>query len=160
MFEVVQVSARAATPEYHKKGIWKRWQLGFDDWYLMTHIIDSGLIKQLQEIGEKSGVNMVNAEHLDDKIYALGYPELLQLVRMNSNLPIKDVLSEGSWVWDKQLMRKFPNQGVSSLVRVAGDMVDLGQLDGLIGYPAQADFAIRSRQRKEAFNQGKYIPHL
>lgn len=160
MFELVQGSGRAATPEHHKKGVWKRWQLDFDDWYLMTHIIDSGLNKQLQEIGVKAGIKMVNGEHLDDKVYVLAYPELLQLIRINPDLPIKGVLSEGSWVWDRQLMRKFPRQGVSRLAGVAGDMVDLGPLNRLIGYPAQIGFATGDRQRRAAFQKGRYMPHL
>lgn len=166
MFEVVQGGIARAVSRYHEQhNLEDRW--GFtlpgemsdwrdlDQWVVMTHIVDKGLLGVARELGVQSHIDMIEGMKLTPAIYVRSYVDILQLMGLNPELGIRGILSEGTWIYDPTLKELFPQQSVAHLSEVAGDVVTLGTAKEM-GLPLQAQFATHDSTRKKAFDEGKY----
>lgn len=160
MFEVVEGLGRLYIPD-RTHNLTKRWNLGGnmswpddgepDQWFIMTHIVE----KDLLELSTKVGDNMIDGKRLTPEVYAKSYIPILQLIKLNPQLSIKGVLSDGSWIYSKELTKLFPQQAIAGLHDIAGDVVDIGTASEL-NLPEQIDFATHDSTRKKAFLEGRY----
>lgn len=163
MVEVAQGLARIRTPVHDKKKLLQRWGLGgnditfvdLSDWFVMTHIVDRELLQTLDGMGK----GMIHGQRLTSDVYLKAYKEILELIKLNHELNIKGVLSDGTWIYNPQLLALFPDQGVSGLSQIAGDVVPLGSAKEL-GNDAQLQFALGSQTRRKAFQNSEYSPQV
>lgn len=160
MFEVVEGLGRLYVPD-RKHSLTKRWKLGGnmnwpdggepDQWFAMTHIVEKDLLELSMEVGD----DMIDGRKLTPEVYAKSYIPILELIKLNPQLSIKGVLSDGSWIYSEELSKLFPQQPIASLHDIAGDVVDIGTASEL-NLPEQIDFATHESTRKKAFLEGEY----
>jgi hypothetical protein len=159
MVEVADSLGRIRTRAHQEHDLEERWGLhasnewgaGMDQWFVMTHIMD----KELLELAAQLDPDMIDGMRLTPEVYARSYGPILELMRLNPRLKIKGVLSDGTWIYSDELRRQFPDQAVSQLHDVAGDVVNIGTAAEL-GMPAQVTFATHDPTRREAYEQGAY----
>jgi len=127
------------------------WGLGQDDWFVMSHIAEKGIL----ELATSLGPNMIDGMHLTDEVYVRSYKPIVELIDLNPHLDIRGILSDGSWIYSEELVRVFPDQHVSKIHDVAGMVVELGKADE-VGLPIQALFATLNPERRAAYDVGEY----
>lgn len=162
MTEVTQGVGRIQTPAHQQHNLIDRWGYDIEDQWVdldrfvvMTHIVDKGLLRLADQIGKDAGVEMIEGMKLTPAIYVRAYPEIVDLMRRNPDLDIHDVLSDATWIYNPRLEDLFPHHDVARLHRVAGDIVIIGTAQS-IDMPAQVRFATLNRERRTAFEAGKY----
>lgn len=127
------------------------WGSGLEFWFVMSHIVE----KDILSLSESVQPGMIDGLKLTPAIYARSYQPIIDLIDLNPQLDIKGILSDGSWIYSKELAEKFPDQHISGLHDIAGKVVELGSADA-IGLPIQAQFATFDKRRRAAYETGDY----
>lgn len=164
MVEVGQIQSRLVGGIYDEQSLQKRWDLskGFNPWLtqcVTTHIKDSGLI----ELAQKVGSDVVPLyDRLNADSYRSSYRNLIALMEHPYNkgrepyVDFSEVFSYETWIYDPDLIVHFPEQGVSELASIAGEVVTLGDAS-----PQQIEFATKnSSKRSEAYQKGEWTPKV
>jgi hypothetical protein len=160
MVEVVEGLGRIRTPQHQAQQAEEHWGIGatsnewgngLDQWFVMTHIMD----KELLFLASRLGQNMIDGMRLTPETYAKSYIPIRQIMEQNPQLAIRGVLSDGTWAYSSDLFRLFPQQPISGLHDIAGDVLDVGSAADL-GMHAQIEFATHDAERREAFLKGLY----
>lgn len=163
MVEIAEGLARVRTTHHQPHNVEDRWNLGtshewgdgLDYWFIMTHLKDKALLHLASRLGQ----HMIDGMQLTPQTYARSYVPIRQLMEQNQHLAIRGVLSDGTWAYSSELSELFPDQAISGLHDIAGDVVDLGPAADL-GMDAQIEFATRDPRRREAFYRGEFNVHI
>jgi hypothetical protein len=121
------------------------------NWFAMSHIAE----KDLLHLSEQVKPGMIHGMRLTPETYVQSYKDILEIIRLNPAFHINGVLSDGTWAYSDELAQVFPDQHISKLHDVAGDVVNIGTATEL-GMPIQEYFATLNPERRAAFVAGKY----
>lgn len=127
------------------------WRKGFGRWFVMSHVAEKDVLR----LSESIQPGMIDSMKLTPLAYAQSYRPILDLVDLNPRLAIEGILSDGSWIYSSELAQKFPDQHVSEIHSIAGQVVELGGADE-IGLAIQAMFATYDPKRRAAYDSGAY----
>lgn len=164
MIEVAEGLGRIRTLHHQPHNVEDRWNIGpasnewgdgLDQWFIMTHIKDKALLQLASRLGQ----HMIDGLQLTPQTYARSYIPIREIMEQNQHLAIRGVLSDGTWAYSSELFQLFPDQPISGLHDVAGDVVDLGTAADL-GMDAQITFATHDARRREAFYKGEFNVHI
>jgi hypothetical protein len=172
MIEVGQSGFRIQSPVHDRAGVTRKFgyrreetAMPYEDltdhWVVTIHIIDSGLLKLLDQIGTEteSPIPMIDSPHLSPSIYCRAYSEMLELIYLNPALDIRGVQSDWTWIFWNGNARRFPHQPATQLHEIAGQVVDLGSAEEL-GDKAQIRFATQNKARAAALQDGTFQPWI
>lgn len=151
--EVIPWAQRLETSAHIGQNLQERWSLNDppNQWFVMTHVME----KDMLNLARSLETNTIDGMHLTPEVYAKSYKQILDLIRINTHLNIPGVLSDATWIYSSELKKLFPNQAISKLHDMAGDVVELGPAEE-IGMPEQVIFATQNQERKQAYEEGKY----
>ncbi len=129
-----------------------KWGSGLELWFAMTHIIEKDLLKFASTLGP----DMIDGMHLTPDVYAKAYKPIIELIDRNPQLGIQGALSDGTWAYSRRLAELFPDQHISKLHAIAGNVIELGTAEEL-HVPEQVRFATGEPRRRAAYEAGQYL---
>lgn len=127
------------------------WHKGFGRWFVMSHIAEKDILR----LSESIRPGMIDSMKLTPAAYVQSYKPIIDLMDLNPQLAIEGILSDGSWIYSNELAQRFPDQHVSGLHDIAGQVVELGGAEE-IGLAIQAMFATYDPKRHAAYESGDY----
>ena len=159
LVEVAEGLARVRTPVHRNHRVEELWEIptdnewgsGLDYWFVMSHVAEKGILK----LAESIGPDMIDGMKLTPEVYVRSYNPVVELIDLNPHLNILGILSDGSWIYSRELAEVFPSHHVSKLHDVAGKVIELGTAEEL-GLPIQAMFATYNPERRRAYEKGEY----